>query len=194
MILSPLPKLAGPRLLSWMGRLPPGKPRREGVQGAGPAGAVERVRDHAIILGYGPVGRWIARALRKLEMPYAVVELNPRTVREERRAGEAIVFGDASRPDILELVGVATAKLAVITIPDPAAARAATQLVRRLSPQIHVIVRVRFLREIQIFLDLGANEVVADEHQVRREVFARSLAAMGVTRTKIHELGGEVLA
>ena len=46
------------------------------------------------------------KTLRKVEIPYVVLEINPVTVREQRKSGEPIMFGDCGRDSVLEHAGI----------------------------------------------------------------------------------------
>ena len=65
--------------------------------------AVPSKSDHVIIVGFGLVGRHIAHAARASDIAYTVIELNPNTVRRERKAGESILYGDATYREVLLL-------------------------------------------------------------------------------------------
>ena len=68
------------------------------------------VTDHVIIVGYGVNGRNLAKVLKHLKIPYVVIETNPFTVRTEKKKGELIIFGDASKPEVLEHAHISLAR------------------------------------------------------------------------------------
>lgn len=147
---------------------------------------------HVVIAGFGVTGRNLARSCRSSDVPYAVVELNAASVRQARSEGEPLVYGDASQPAILELVQVQRARAIVVVIDDRAAARRIVELARRLAPGAYILVRSRYLREVEPLLALGADEVIADELEVSIEVFSRVLSRMLVPREQIKQLIGDV--
>ncbi len=138
-------------------------------------GPEERLSDHVVIVGYGVNGQNVARATRRSEIPYTILELNPQTVRAARAAGEHIVFGDATNEAVLNDVGVPRARVAVVVINDPVATRRIVALLRRLCPDIHLVARTRYVNEVQPLLDLGADEVVPEEFETAIEIFTRTL-------------------
>jgi CPA2 family monovalent cation:H+ antiporter-2 len=145
-----------------------------------------------LIMGYGVTGRNLAASCRRCEVPCAVVELNAALVRQARSEGVAIHYGDASQPAILERVGAHQARAIVVVIDDPGAARRIVELARRKAPNAFILVRTRYLREVEPLSQLGADEVIADELEVSIEVFSRVLARMLVPRERIKELIGDV--
>jgi CPA2 family monovalent cation:H+ antiporter-2 len=113
-------------------------------------------------------------------------------VRQARENGEPVIYGDASQPAILELVNVQRARAVVVVIDDRGATRRLVELTRRLAPAAFILVRSRYLREVEPLLALGADEVIADELEVSIEVFSRVLSRMLVPRDQIKRLIGDV--
>lgn len=149
---------------------------------------VPPLTNHLIIVGYGPVGRNLARAAKSAGIPYAVVEMNPATVRQEKKKGEPILFGDASEASLLEHVSIKDAKVVCVSLADPATVRRITAAVRAATPAVYLIVRTRFLSEVNKLMALGANEVIPEELETSIEIFGRVLTKYLVPREEIEEL------
>lgn len=150
------------------------------------------VDNHLIIVGYGINGRNVARAARIAMVPYVVIEMNPETVRVERERGEPIMYGDASREAVLEAARIDRAHILVAAVADAAATRAVTAEARRLNPNIHIIARTRFVREVEPLYQLGANEVIPEEFETSVEIFTRVLVKYGISITDIESFISEV--
>jgi CPA2 family monovalent cation:H+ antiporter-2 len=145
----------------------------------------ESVRDHVLIVGYGLNGRNVARVLRGMKIPYRVVELNAESVHEGRRQNEPIEYGDATRREVLHHLGIEQARILVIAIADPTASRHIVHMARQMNRTVHIIVRTRYMTEIEGLMRLGANEVIPEEFETSLEIFGRVLAHYGVPRVKI---------
>ncbi len=130
------------------------------------------IKDHVIIVGYGLNGRSLARVLKETEIPYLILDLNAEMVREGSADGEPIYFGDAANPNVLRHFRVEDARVFVLAVSDPFVARLAVQLARGLNESLHIVVRTRYLRELQELQELGANEVVPEEFETSIEIFA----------------------
>lgn len=150
--------------------------------------------NHLIIVGFGLNGRNLARAARKGGIPYVIIEMNPIVIREERAKGEPIFYGDATTKNILEHANIAAARSIVVVINDPAAAARIVWLSRKLNPRIYIIVRTRFIREIENFTALGANEVIPEEFETSVEIFSRVLRNYLLPKDEIEGLIGEIRA
>jgi len=138
------------------------------------AGAM-RVENHVIVSGYGMNGKNLARVLRSTHVPYVVVDLNDALVREGREAGEPIFYGDVNNPEILDRVGVGRARMLVLAISDPMATRRAVAVARRANPRLGILVRTRYVADVDDLIALGANAVIPEEFETSVEIFSRVL-------------------
>lgn len=132
-------------------------------------------RGHVVLVGFGEGGRILARVLQSLHVPFLAVELNGETVRRARAEGIPILYGDATRRDVLEAAGIERATVAVYSISDPLGSRRAVSLCRELAPDLYVLVRTRQVVEIEPLYEAGASEVVAEEFESSIELFMRVL-------------------
>ena len=130
------------------------------------------LRDHTIIAGYGVNGRNLAKVLRETEVPFVVVEMDGETVRQEQTKGAPISFGDVTHPQALRRLGIQQARTLVLAISDPIATRRAVKVARQLNPDIHIIARTRYLREIEDLRAMGADQVVPEEFETSIEIFS----------------------
>jgi CPA2 family monovalent cation:H+ antiporter-2 len=142
----------------------------------------ETLRDHVVIVGYGINGRNLARVMQSVEIPYVVIEMNAETVRMERKRGIPILYGDAATREVLEQAGLHRARVLVLAISDPVGSRHATDLARRMNTSLHIIVRTRYVREMESLFALGANEVIPEEFETSVEIFSRVLRTYLVPR------------
>jgi CPA2 family monovalent cation:H+ antiporter-2 len=162
----------------WTGHVPLSLPTAEQA-------SVSALRDHVIIVGYGLNGRNLARALRSAGIGYVVLEQNAQTVRRAQAEGEPIYFGDGVSAEVLERIGILRARVVVFAIAAVNDERRGTAVARRLNPQIHIVARTRYVREIEELQRLGADEVVPEEFETSLEIFARVLRRYGVPSSTI---------
>jgi len=134
-----------------------------------------QVENHVIVSGYGMNGKNLARVLRSTHVPYVVVDLNDALVREGREAGEPIFYGDVNNPEILDRVGVRRARMLVLAISYPMATRRAVAVARRANPRLVILVRTRYVADVDDLIALGANAVIPEEFETSVEIFSRVL-------------------
>jgi CPA2 family monovalent cation:H+ antiporter-2 len=151
----------------------------------------EKLRDHIIIVGFGLNGKNVSQAATKAAIPHIIIEMNPDTVRQEKKKGEPIIYGDATRGAVLEHANIKEARVMVVAISDPAATRSTAATARSLNPKLHIIARTRFFQEIGPLQKLGANEVIAEEYETSVEIFARVLAKYLVPIEEIERFTAE---
>ena len=137
--------------------------------------APDELNNHLVIIGYGVNGSNVAHAARVNQIPYVVLELNAETVRRERLKEIPILFGDASQKHILEHVHLHKARGVVIAISDPKATKAIISNIRSISQSVYLVVRTRYVKEMNELLALGADEVIPEEFETSIEIFSRIL-------------------
>ncbi len=129
-----------------------------------------KLRDHVIIVGYGLNGRSLSRVLREFEIPYVVLDIRGEVVQLEIGTGVPIQYGDATNPTVLHQVQIENAKVLVVATSDPFGARRIVQLAKSLNPSIHIIVRTRYLKELEELHKLGASEIIPEEFETSIEI------------------------
>ena len=134
-----------------------------------------KYKNHVVIAGFGLNGKNLARVLMETGIKYVVIELNPQTIKHEKKKGENIIFGDITRKEILRQANIEAALVFVIAISDPASSRRALMLAKQLNPHIHVIVRTRYTNEINELIKLGADEVIPEEFETSLQIFSKVL-------------------
>lgn len=154
----------------------------------------EELKDHLIIIGYGLNGKNLSRAAKSANIPYTIVEMNPITVKEESIKGEPIIFGDAANSAILEHVHINKARVVVIAISNPDATKRIISNIRHLTQNPYIIVRTRFVTEIEENINLGADEVIPEEFETSIEIFTRVLEKYLVSKHDVEEFTEEVRA
>lgn len=181
MILTPLVIQLSPRLAA---RLPEMRALRRFFPEPGEADmeAEAPLSDHIIVCGYGLNGRLTAGVLRRLRIPYLVLETNPDTVQTGRALDEHIFFGDGSSKEILEKAGAAHARAVVLAISDPFAVGRAVANARALSPSLNIIVRTKRLEDSPELERAGATQVISEELEAAEEIIIRLLELYNIPR------------
>jgi len=149
---------------------------------------------HLVIVGFGVNGRNLAQAAGLASIPYAVIETNPETVKSELVKGTLIFYGDAAQEEVLKQTGIEQARVVVVAISDPASVQRIINLVKRLAPQVYLIVRTRYISRMKELYALGADEVIPEEFETSIEIFVRVLSHYLVPQEEIEELVGKIRA
>ncbi len=176
MMLTPAMIMMGQPVSRWFGK------RTRHGEGPVQDAKKEHLHDHVIICGYGLNGRRLARLLDENQIPYVVLEMNYRTVREARREGIHIYFGDVSNPEILQHAGAVHARAIVFALSDPAILPRAISNARLLSRNVHVIARTKRVHEVSELREAGATDVIAEELEAWMEIVVRVFRLYGMPR------------
>jgi Kef-type K+ transport systems, membrane components len=153
----------------------------------------ETVReDHLIIVGFGVNGKNVAKAAYKANIPYVVVEMNPEIVRNEKSEGESIYFGDAAHATVLKNINVQEARTMVVAISDPVGTRKVIDTAKKLNPNLYIIVRTRYIKEMDKLHEIGADEVIPEEFETSIEIFSRVLDQYNLSPNKIDDFITEI--
>ncbi|MGB7842930.1 MAG: monovalent cation:proton antiporter-2 (CPA2) family protein, partial [Salinimicrobium sp.] len=150
--------------------------------------------NHLLIIGYGINGSNLARAAKYATIPYRILELNAQIVRREKSRGEPIYFGDGMHPHVLNSVDVKKARVVVVAISDPHATKIIVANVRNMSPSVYLVVRTRYVKEIQSLLNLGADEVIPEEFETSVEIFTRVLTNYLIPIDELENLVNKIRA
>jgi len=169
-----LSMLLGPLLVRYNGRIADFILRRPTVQPSGLVLETAATRDlaqreHVIICGFGRVGQNLARVLEKRGLEYIALDLDTLRVRDARQAGDPVVYGDASEPEVLRALGLEQASVVVVSFDGPTTALKIVRAVRQLRGDVPVLVRTEDDSRLEALQAAGATEVVP-------EIFETSLA------------------
>lgn len=152
------------------------------------------LEDHVVIVGYGPAGRHLEQVLHDTGIPYVIIEMNPNSVKEMKTKGIPAIYGDASRSHILEGASIKRAKLCVIATNDPQSTPRIIKQARVLNPMLQLIVRTRYLSEVDFLEEHGADVVVPEEMETTVRLFSHVLGAYMIPQHEINQHVQEVRA
>jgi CPA2 family monovalent cation:H+ antiporter-2 len=136
---------------------------------------IDAMSDHLVIIGFGVNGKNVAKTAAQASIPYLIVEHDPEVFEEAKALGEPVIFGDATNGVILQHLFVQKARVVVLAIADLETTKKILSIIRLLSETAHVIVRTRYVKETQVILDMGADEVIPEEFETSIEIFTRVL-------------------
>lgn len=136
--------------------------------------------DHAILIGYGRVGRTIGDALQRIGVPFIAIEQDRRVVEAMRTIGVSTIYGDATQMSILEHAHPERAKLLVIASPDPYHARHIIGLARQRNPNIEIVVRTHSDQEQRLFEEMKVDKALMGERELAFGMAYYSLRSLGI--------------
>ncbi len=151
----------------------------------------------AVVVGFGPVGQTVARLLQENGVEPTIIELNVDTVSAVRAQGLRAVYGDAAQLEVLEKAGIRHAVSLVLSAPGDERAIATVRVARELNPEVVVVARCSYLKEVEALRLAGANEAFSGEGEVAFAMTERILRGLGATPEQIDrerdKIRGELL-
>jgi CPA2 family monovalent cation:H+ antiporter-2 len=154
------------------------------------------VPGRTIIIGFGRVGRLVAAMLEHHGQPYLAVDSDPDEVGRLRRAGKPVIYGDARRPELLDRLGLDTARAVVLTIDAAHSLDTLVRLLRERHPKLCVVARARDADHAHALYGLGVTnavpETVESSLQLAEAVLVDLGVPMGAVIVSIHEKRAEL--
>ena len=135
---------------------------------------------HVIIAGYGRVGQMVGQMLAEQGVAFVAIENDAQLIAHQRKAGVPLVFGDASRPELLRKLRIDQARAVVLTMDHTAAAIHAVQGIRRLMPMMRIIARARDEKHALLLREAGASVVVPETLESSLKLTGWVLETLGV--------------
>ncbi len=136
---------------------------------------------HAILVGHGRVGRVVAEALRRNGQAFVVIETDHRIAEALRTAGVPVVWGDASRTEVLHAARPEAARLIVLGLPDAGGCRRVLDLARAANPAIIAAARAHDEEEAAFLeREQGMGLVVMGEREIALGMADFAMTRLGV--------------
>jgi CPA2 family monovalent cation:H+ antiporter-2 len=151
--------------------------------GAGPPELMARPagrQRHAIVVGYGRVGKVVSALLDEHRVPYIAADFDASTVTRDRREGHEVYYGDATDPKFLELCGLANAAGVIITIHAGELIDRVVEHVRAMRPNVLIVSRARDADHARHLYRLGATDAVPEAIEASLQLSEAALVGLGV--------------
>lgn len=152
----------------------------------------EDISDHAIICGFGPLGKTIGKLMDRHSIKYVILEMNPATVARERQHGRTIYLGDGASSALLNHSKIERARLLAIAVPDYMNAVAITSRAREMNPSIFIIARGRYRDQCPRLYDAGADIVICEELEAGIEMGRYVLSQLGMFKDDVRKIVDEI--
>jgi CPA2 family monovalent cation:H+ antiporter-2 len=130
---------------------------------------------HVILVGYGRVGKLIARRLAERKVHFVVLEADVDRAVEAEEVGYVVVRGSALEDRYLNAAGIGEARRLLIAVPEGFEGGAIHEHALHLNPNLQVIARAHSDAEVAHLEGLGVPNVVMGE----RELAAKMLSFCG---------------
>jgi CPA2 family monovalent cation:H+ antiporter-2 len=182
MLLTPLLLRAAPRIAAVLHRKPNQEAKIEEISALN-----ADLNQHVVICGYGRVGQSIGRFLRNARQPYIALDNDPVRVQEAASGESDVHYGDSSRGDLLNAVGLLRARLLVVAVDQSDIALRILKEARRLNAHVPILVRTRDDSQWADLKAAGATEVVPELLESSLMLASHALIMLGLPAHQVQE-------
>jgi CPA2 family monovalent cation:H+ antiporter-2 len=147
-----------------------------------------------ILCGFGRVGQNVARVLESQGFEYIALDLDPARIRAARQAGDPVMFGDSADEELLARAGLGAASAVVISFSDAATSIGILHSVRRMRPEVPVLVRTADDARLKELQDAGATDVVPETFEASLMLVSHVLMLLHVPVPRVVRALGEIRA
>ena len=148
------------------------------------------VEKHAVLIGFGRVGRLIGEMLTEHGQKFVAIDSNPAIIQQAAREGFPVIYGDAVRGRMMERLGLDKAQALVITMDEPVVAARIVRATRQRFPDLPIIVRARDVAHAAELYRAGASHAVPEQLESSLQMSEAVLVdlgfAMGPVIASIH--------
>jgi CPA2 family monovalent cation:H+ antiporter-2 len=150
--------------------------------------------NHVIIVGFGKIGKTVAKVLEAEGVNYIALDLNDDIVREEIANGLPVFRGDISQQGTMEAVGARRALALILTINNEITLKKSIKAVRSAFNHLEIIVRTEDLKNCTELYDFGANSVIPQDYEMGLQLGSSALKAVGVSDYEINRIKAQFRA
>jgi CPA2 family monovalent cation:H+ antiporter-2 len=137
------------------------------------------VERHAIVVGYGRVGKVVCSLLERHGVTYVAADEDAAAVARDRRQGHKVYYGDAADPAFLRVLGLMQTPGVIITINVPETIDAIVAHVRELRPDVVIVARARDAEHASHLYAIGATDAVPETIEASLQLSEAALIGLG---------------
>jgi voltage-gated potassium channel len=131
---------------------------------------ISHMTGHAIVCGFGRVGRTVVEELERDGIPYLVIDKDEGREHELLDAVNAYFIGDATKREDLEAAGIGRARALISAVDDDAENIFITMVARSVSPTVWIVARAEQEESIERLHTAGASRVFSPFVTAGREM------------------------
>jgi CPA2 family monovalent cation:H+ antiporter-2 len=140
---------------------------------AGEAPILAALKPHALLVGYGRVGKALAEGL-KGRTPLVVIEDDPERAAELKAAGFETIGGNAVKPEVLLKAGLDKATHLFVAVPNPFEAGRIIEQARAANPDCAIVARAYTDADVLLLKQMGATDALIGEDEIAKGMLARA--------------------
>lgn len=191
MIITPLLMMASRRTADWLLTYPLPRVLVEGLFPL-PQIDIPAYREHIVFIGKDSRSLNLSAMAKRLGLPYVSIVFDPVIVKKMQQKGETVIYGDAVNEPILRKAHVETADVIAVSVGNLITAMAVTEKVRHLNAHAFIIVRTKYVFDLEELYRAGANQVIPEEFETAVKLLERVLNKRLVPQREINMIVAKI--
>ena len=149
---------------------------------------IPTMKNHLVIIGKDIRAQKLSVMSKYIHLPYISISFDPALVRKRQNLGEPVLYGDATNEPILQKAHVDKADIVIISVGDKIAATAIVDKVRKLNKHAYIIMRAKYIEDIEYLYKFGADQVIPEKFEIAIELFSHVLRKRLLPEKEINQV------
>ncbi|HCY43554.1 MAG TPA: sodium:proton exchanger [Prolixibacteraceae bacterium] len=146
---------------------------------------VPEIQNHIVLIGKDSRSLNLSRMASQMKLPYVSIVFDPAAVKHRQQKGEMVIYGDAMNEPILKKAHIETAEIVVISIGETITALGIIEKARKINKHAYIIVRSKYVSNIEDFYHAGADQVIPEEFETAIDLFELVLKKLLIPKGEI---------
>lgn len=146
------------------------------------------LENHIIVIGFGRVGKMVARLLEAEKVHYISTDIDSNVVEEGRKEGFPLYPVDSCNIRMLENIGIARAQSVIFTIKNEVTLMRTLRTIREKYDKVPIIVRSEDLSEEAKYIGAGATNVVPETYETGLQLAGAVLKSVGFSEFEVSRI------
>jgi CPA2 family monovalent cation:H+ antiporter-2 len=149
---------------------------------------ISDLENHVMIIGFGRVGKMVARLLEAENVPYIATDLESDNVSEGKNEGFPVYMGDGSDINLLKSLGIERARSIIITVDNIITVKKACKLISTNFAELPIVVRSKDLSDAVDLYQAGAKIIVPETYETGLQLGGAVLKSVGISEFEVSRI------
>jgi len=140
----------------------------------------EELENHIVIIGFGRLGKIIAKHIKENDEKFIAIESDIKTVIASQKQGLPVIFGNASKKEILKSVNISAASSIIIAVGDSEKLMHICEVVKDMAQDKKTIVKVDKFEEKELLSRLNLSHIIVETEQTAAAMFEEAMTVKSV--------------
>ncbi len=135
----------------------------------------EKLENHIILIGFGRLGKNIAKLIRENNEEFIAIESDIKTVIASQKQGLPVIYGNASKKEILKSVNIKAASAVIISVGNSAKLLHICEVVKQMAQDKKTIVKVNKYEEKELLKRLKLSHIIVETEKTAKAMYEETI-------------------